>query len=213
MPAGDRVARDRPPLAAASRCGNGRWPARSGGRTGTLRLSSVTWAAARGWRRRSGSAGRRQAGHATQQPDACRGGPGGRTGPRPWPSPSPARRTSLPPGHSGRRRCPRLWVIRMAPRFDCTTRSSNSSRIWAWIVTSRAVVGSSAIRSRGWQAIGQGDYHPLALPAAQAVGVLVHPRRRVGDAHRAAAVDGTRPAWCLLSPRWSDSTSWKWSRQ
>ena len=26
------------------------------------------------------------------------------------------------------------------------------SRIWAWIVTSRAVVGSSAIMSAGWQA-------------------------------------------------------------
>ena len=36
-----------------------------------------------------------------------------------------------------------MWV------FFC--RSFMSSRIWAWMVTSRAVVGSSAMSSLGWQ--------------------------------------------------------------
>mmetsp|Transcript_4263 Transcript_4263/g.7702 ORF Transcript_4263/g.7702 Transcript_4263/m.7702 type:complete len:98 (-) Transcript_4263:46-339(-) len=44
---------------------------------------------------------------------------------------------------------PRSWVMKMIamPSFFC--RSAISSSIWAWIVTSSAVVGSSAIRMRG----------------------------------------------------------------
>ena len=47
---------------------------------------------------------------------------------------------------------PRSWVIMMMamPSFFC--RSRISSRICAWMVTSRAVVGSSAMRISGSQA-------------------------------------------------------------
>ena len=46
---------------------------------------------------------------------------------------------------------PRLWVIKMMPMWVFFCRSFISSRIWAWMVTSRAVVGSSAMSSWGWQ--------------------------------------------------------------
>jgi hypothetical protein len=48
---------------------------------------------------------------------------------------------------------PILWVMSRSamPWARCNSRSK--SRIWAWMVTSRAVVGSSAIRRRGPQAI------------------------------------------------------------
>ena len=46
---------------------------------------------------------------------------------------------------------PRLWVMKMIEVFFFFCRSFISSRICACIVTSRAVVGSSAIRSFGSQ--------------------------------------------------------------
>ena len=46
---------------------------------------------------------------------------------------------------------PRLWVMRMMPQPVSRWISCISSRIWAWVVTSRAVVGSSARRIDGWQ--------------------------------------------------------------
>ena len=47
---------------------------------------------------------------------------------------------------------PRSWVIRMTAVPNSLERDWISSRIWAWIVTSSAVVGSSARRSIGSQA-------------------------------------------------------------
>ena len=46
---------------------------------------------------------------------------------------------------------PRSWVIRMIAVFVRSFKSFNSLSTCAWIVTSRAVVGSSAIRSSGRQ--------------------------------------------------------------
>jgi len=46
---------------------------------------------------------------------------------------------------------PMSWVM-MIIAISCSVRSRSSrSRIWAWMVTSSAVVGSSAIRSSGLQ--------------------------------------------------------------
>src|SRR5229473_2372535 len=45
---------------------------------------------------------------------------------------------------------PRSWVMSMTAMPSSACRRSSSSRIWAWIVTSSAVVGSSAISSLGW---------------------------------------------------------------
>ena len=47
---------------------------------------------------------------------------------------------------------PRSWVMRMMDMPSLSLSSAISSRICAWIVTSRAVVGSSAMRSLGSQA-------------------------------------------------------------
>src|SRR5690606_21239515 len=47
---------------------------------------------------------------------------------------------------------PRSWVIMISAVLEPCTRSLSRVRIWAWIVTSSAVVGSSAISSRGSQA-------------------------------------------------------------
>src|SRR5215210_6997119 len=44
---------------------------------------------------------------------------------------------------------PRSWVMRITDMPNLSWSSRKSSKIWAWIVTSRAVVGSSAIRTCG----------------------------------------------------------------
>jgi hypothetical protein len=62
---------------------------------------------------------------------------------------------------------PRSWVmIRIAMPSRCC-RSRSRSRICAWIVTSSAVVGSSAISSAGLAGQRHGDHHPLAHAAGQ----------------------------------------------
>ena len=55
-----------------------------------------------------------------------------------------------------------------------------SSRTWAWTVTSRAVVGSSAISSDGSQGQGHGDHGPLAHAPGELVGVIVDALGRHG---------------------------------
>jgi hypothetical protein len=70
------------------------------------------------------------------------------------------------------------------------------SRIWAWIVTSSAVVGSSAIRMSGRQAEGDGDHHALAHAARELVRVLVE-RARARGSRRGAA---SRPHGRGLAP-------------
>ena len=54
----------------------------------------------------------------------------------------------------------------------------SSSRIWAWMVTSRAVVGSSAISSFGVAGQRHGDHHALAHAAGELVRVVVEPLLR-----------------------------------
>ena len=46
----------------------------------------------------------------------------------------------------------RSWVMRMSDRPSWARRRSRSSRIWAWTMTSRAVVGSSPMTIAGSQA-------------------------------------------------------------
>ena len=46
----------------------------------------------------------------------------------------------------------RSWVMRMSERPSFSRRSSSSSRIWAWTMTSSAVVGSSPMTTAGSQA-------------------------------------------------------------
>ena len=46
---------------------------------------------------------------------------------------------------------PRSWVTKIMAICSSRCRLWRSSTIWAWVVTSRAVVGSSAINSLGEQ--------------------------------------------------------------
>ena len=69
-------------------------------------------------------------------------------------------------------------------RADRRLRSSIRSRICAWMVTSSAVVGSSAISSFGIARERHRDHHPLAHAAGQLVRIF---------AQRAARARGCRP--------------------
>ena len=68
-------------------------------------------------------------------------------------APAPARRscprTSRRPGRTSWPRSPRLWVTKMRATPVSRWMSLRRSRYWAWMVTSRLVVGSSAMTSRG----------------------------------------------------------------
>ena len=74
-----------------------------------------------------------------------------------------------------------------------TTSSRSSSRICAWIVTSSAVVGSSAMSSRGSQASAMAIMHALAHAAGQLVRVALQPPVRVGDADAVEQLGGAVP--------------------
>ena len=69
---------------------------------------------------------------------------------------------------------------------------SRSSRICAWIVTSSAVVGSSAIREARPADQRHCDHHPLAQPAGEFVGILIHAPLRRADADKLKHLDGAR---------------------
>ena len=59
-------------------------------------------------------------------------------------------------------------------------RAWSNSRICACTVTSRAVVGSSAMRRLGFGSNGHGDDRPLPHPAAELMGVIGEPIGRIG---------------------------------
>ena len=71
-------------------------------------------------------------------------------------------------------------------------RSLRRSRIWAWMVTSSAVVGSSAISSAGSQRQRHGDHDALAHAARQVVRIVVDALRRRGDPHQLEHFDRAR---------------------
>ena len=70
----------------------------------------------------------------------------------------------------------------MTAELNSSCRSCMSSRIWACTVTSRAVVGSSAISSVGVVDQRHRDHRPLAHAAGELVRVVVEALGRVGDA-------------------------------
>ena len=61
-------------------------------------------------------------------------------------------------------------------------RRSSSFRIWSWIVTSSAVVGSSASSSVGCAGERDGDHRPLAHAAGELVRIVVEALARGRDA-------------------------------
>ena len=88
---------------------------------------------------------------------------------------------------------PRLCVIRITLIPSSSRRPAIRSRIWAWIVTSSAVVGSSAISSLGSSRSASRDHHALAHPAGELVRVVVEPRRRARDADALEHLDRAGP--------------------
>ena len=76
---------------------------------------------------------------------------------------------------------PRSWVISMMAVPVRSRRSRSRSRICAWMVTSSAVVGSSAIRMPGIAGERHGDHDALAHAAGKLVRIFVEPRLRRGD--------------------------------
>ena len=83
------------------------------------------------------------------------------------------------------------WVIRMIAVPSVSRSSRIRSRICAWIVTSSAVVGSSAISTFGIARQRHGDHHALAHAAGQLVRIGVRAALRFRDVHAAQHVDGT----------------------
>ena len=77
---------------------------------------------------------------------------------------------------------PRSWLTRimLIPKSRCS--SSSRLRIWSWMITSSAVVGSSARRILGLRRERHGDQHALPHAAAELVRVVAHAARRRRDA-------------------------------
>ena len=112
------------------------------------------------------------------------------------------RRTSRRRGRRSRRTTPRLCVIRSTLIPSSSRSSAISSRICAWIVTSSAVVGSSAISSSGSRQQRHRDHHALAHAARELVRVVVEALAGVRDADALEHLDGAlaRPAPVLQAP-------------
>ena len=128
-------------------------------------------------------------------------------GPRKYCSPLPpprlSRHTSPPPGCAFRDHA-QVMGDQDDGRPDISSFSlSIRSRIWAWIVTSRAVVGSSAISRSGVAGQGHGDHHPLAHAAAQLMRDI---RATVAPARGSPPVRASRRPG--PGPPWRDSLWW-----
>src|SRR5438128_2189563 len=89
---------------------------------------------------------------------------------------------------------PRSWVVKSTETPRSFTSARSSRRIWAWIVTSSAVVGSSAIvdhRGILLQEVGPPEAH---LPAADPRGSLGQDAQdRAGERGLAAAALAHEP--------------------
>ena len=90
----------------------------------------------------------------------------------------------------------RSWVINSRPMPSSRTSPLSRSRICACVVTSSAVVGSSAISRCGRSGDGHGDDHALPLAARQLVRIA---REGKASARQADAVE--RLARALHAPR------------
>ena len=151
-------------------------------------------------RRRSTAGARRSVGPgagSSRAAPTCRGAGGRRRSRRARPArpPSPPYMTSTRSAISAT--TPRSWVIRITEPSSPRS-SSSSSMICAWIVTSSAVVGSSAIRIRGRFGERHRDHRALAHAARELVRVAVHPLGRVGDARPrpSSSIARSRAAAC-----------------
>ena len=110
---------------------------------------------------------------------------------------------------------PMSCVISMTA-VPCSRHSRfRSSMICAWIDTSSAVVGSSAMMSRGLRRERERDHDALAHAAGELVRIVIEAARRGGNAHFVEQLDRARLR--LAAPTAADacaivSTSWRADR-
>ena len=98
---------------------------------------------------------------------------------------------------------PRSWVIRMIAVLVSSRRRRIRSRIWAWIVTSSAVVGSSAMSSSGSQASAMAIITRCAMPPDISCGNALRRRSGSGMPTICMHLDGALLARrCFFMPRW-----------
>ena len=117
-------------------------------RNGSRRQVAAGSARRPGWPRRGASSPRGRCAGSSGTGPACRDGADGRTASTSAPPRPPGRRTSRPRARHVSATTPRSWVI-SSTAMPIALQRCSSSRICAWIVTSSAVVGSSAISSSG----------------------------------------------------------------
>ena len=108
---------------------------------------------------------------------------------------------------------PRSWVIsRIAmPRSRC--REASRSRICDWMVTSRAVVGSSAISTSGSAASASAIITRCFMPPDNWNGYSVRRRCGSGMPTRCSHSSASAAAAAPLATAWRSSTSTIWSPQ
>ena len=85
---------------------------------------------------------------------------------------------------------PRSCVIRIRAVCTSATTLRMRSRIWAWMVTSSAVVGSSAISSSGSQASAMAIITRCRMPPENWCGIVVQALLGAGNAHHLEQLDG-----------------------
>ncbi len=92
---------------------------------------------------------------------------------------------------------PIACVISMIAMPSRSFSSASRSRICAWIVTSSAVVGSSAISSLRIAGQGDRDHHPLAHAARELVRVVVDAPLRASGCRTSASISTARSSAAL----------------
>ena len=135
-----------------------------------------------------------------QQPDACTGGAARRRSRRRRPA-RPARPAYITSTRSATpATTPRSWVIRMIADAGLAPGCrSSTSRTCAWIVTSSAVVGSSAMSSVGLVGDRHRDHRPLAHAAGELVRVLLAPAARGSGCRPGRAARSRARTACAFS--------------
>ena len=96
---------------------------------------------------------------------------------------------------------PRSWVIQMIAMPDSRRRRFTRSRICAWMVTSRAVVGSSAISTLGLQASAIAIITRCRIPPENWWGKSPSRFAAAGIPTRSSSSAARRRAASLLMPR------------
>jgi hypothetical protein len=106
---------------------------------------------------------------------------------------------------------PRSCEIRITDMPSSAWRSRSNSRICAWIVTSSAVVGSSAISSFGRQAIAMAIITRWRMPPESRCGYSSTRRAASGMRTRSSSSIARRRAAAPSSPWWRARVSPIWS--